>query len=235
MLGQQLIGQRGDRRKPGGLGGGEERAVPDFGRGAEGVAAAGDQIFAALRGQPHEVAHPDIVQQAAAIAQLAGAADQPFGCLIGRVVIGGGHGQPVRRDDHVADFQHGVLAFADDITQFGPALCRCGKRRRAACDIAGRDQRDEHPVDIAGVDRIGLGRQNIAARKASKIELDQRIAGGSLGIVPQPDIPGARLPGGITALDRQNRAVDRIERDHSARAPAKRQPGLGIVAIGGIG
>lgn len=221
MLREQFVAERGNWRKAGGLCCGKEIAVPGFGRRTQRLAAAGNQKAAATRHKPHEVAHSDVVKQTTAIAELKHIADEPRGRLVAAIVVSGRHCQSVRRNHDVADFEQRAATFAADLGQLGPAFRRSGEWCGARSDIARRDQRNEHAVDLAGVHRIGLARQHIAADQSGEIECDLRVGGTASGIVPQPHIPAAGQPGGIAALDRQRRAVDCIERNDPGRTPAK--------------
>ena len=127
-----------------------------------------------------------------------------------------------------------MMAFAADRAQLCPAARRGGERPGAAGDIARRDQRDEHAVDAVGVNRLRFGGQDETAREVRKVQRDRGIGGAALGIVPQPHVPGAGIARAVPPLDRQGRAVDRVERDDARRTPAKAKPGVGIVAVGGI-
>jgi hypothetical protein len=188
---------------------------------------------AAQRLEPEIMAHPDIVDDPAAIAEALDIAQQARGRLVEAVIIGGGDLLAMRRDQDVADFERGMLSFTGKRGQFRPAIDRCGQHRLAALDIALRDKADEHAVDIGGMNR--LAGQAIARLQRRKGQFDLRVARCATGVVPQADIPGTRLACGIAALDRQRRPMRHIERQHPAAAPAKAQHAMGVVALRFIG
>ena len=179
------------------------------------------------------MAHPDIVDDPAAIAETLDITQQARGGLVEAVVIGGGDLFVMRRDQDVADFKRGVLSFTGKRGQFRPAIDWHGQDRIAALDIALRDEADEHAVDIGRMNR--LAGQAIARLQRRKGQLDPRIAGCAAGVVPQADIPGTRLACGIAAFDRQRRSVRHVERQDPAAAPAKAQHAVGVIALRFIG
>lgn len=132
-------------------------------------------MLAAQGFEPEVMAHPDIMDHAATIAEALDTAHQPRRRLVETVVIGGGDLLAMRGHQHVADFERGVLPFAFDTRHLGPAVDARGQLRRAALDIAFGHQTDEHPVDIGRVDRFA--RQAVAGLERREGQLDLRIGG----------------------------------------------------------
>ena len=177
------------------------------------------------------MAHPDIMDDRPAIAELERVAQQPRGGEIVAVVIAPGDADAMFGDDYIADRDHRARAFAADRAHLRPALGRRSEQCVRPAVIA-RDERDEHPVDIPRPHRVRLRRQHEPADDAGEVDRDQRILGHALGIIPQPHVPGPRIAVPVAPLDRQHRAVDRIERAHPARAPAEREPAIAEIARG---
>ncbi|MCY1171383.1 hypothetical protein D9M73_114920 [compost metagenome] len=173
--------------------------------------------------EPQIMAHPQIMDDASAIAQQQRVAQQPRGRQVVTVVIATRDLQTVLGHHHIANRQHRPRPVAHDLRQLDPRLDRARQRRTPAIET-GRHQRYEHPVDIPRPHRIGLIRQHKPTRQVGKVDRDGRILGRSHRIIPQSHIPGARRTTGIAPLDRQHRAVDRIERHHPRRSPAEPEP-----------
>src|SRR5690606_31018889 len=122
MLREDFVGERGDRREAESGAFLEIGTVPLPRRQAQRVARTADQIGAVKRREPEIMAHPDIVDDAPSVAELADVAEQPGRRLRAVVVETGRHGEAVRRHDDIADLQHGALARAENIADLYPAL-----------------------------------------------------------------------------------------------------------------
>ena len=153
------------------------------------------------------MAHPDIMVDQVAIAEPQCVAEQPRRRQMVEVVIAGRDAKPCSGTIDVADRQHRARAVAGDLAQLRPSFRRRGERRRGPV-VTGRDQRHEHPVDVARPDRVV---RLPAAGHRAEIEADRRILGRAVRIVPQPHIPAPRRALRVAPLDRSA----------SARAPRR--------------
>ena len=168
-----------------------------------------------------------------AIAEAKHIAHQPRRGLIGAIIIGSRTAKPVRGHDNVTNLKHCAVARADDVGHFHPALSRSGKRGSAAIHVTGRNYRKEHAVNRGGINRLAVAHP--AGSNLRKRQFNLRIIGRARAIGPGAHIPGPRCATRVLALNRQRRAVDRIERDHPARTPAKGKRRAGVIAVSLIG
>ena len=124
-------------------------------------------------------------------------------------------------------------AFAAYAAHLGPAVDACWQLLGAALDIALGHEADEHAIDIARVH--GVARQAISRLERRERQFDQGVVRRAAGIIPQSDIPGARIALGVAALDRQRRAMRLVEHDHPAAAPAKFEDAMRVITLRLIG
>ena len=164
------------------------------------------------------MAHPHIMVDRPAPAELHRAPQHPLRRQVIEVVISGRDGQPVLRHDRVAQRQHRSGTRAGDLRKLDPPLGRLRQQPRRA-GVTGRDDRDEHPVHITGPDGVRLPWELEPAIERREIERDHRILRRPHRIIPQPHEPRSRRAARIPPLDRQRRPVDRIKRLHPARPP----------------
>ena len=179
------------------------------------------------------MAHADIVDQILTIAETGHRAQQAGRGLVEGIVVSCSDSRAMRRQQHIADFKHGAGTIGDDIGHGHRTIETRRQRRGAAGNVAGCDQRDEHAVDVAGVDR--LTRQAKARLKIGERQGYAGIGRGALRIIPQPYKPRPGRASGIAPFDRQRWPVGQIKRDHAFGLPAKAQRGVRVIAIGFIG
>ena len=218
MLVEQLVAERPDhliaeRPCPPG-----EVAMPGGGGDVERPARQRRQTV----GKPERMAHPQVMQDRTAIPQPQHLVQQPRGRQIVAVVIAAGDAQRMLRHHHVADREDAARSGATHSGQFDPTLLT-GGQRIGRPGIAGRRQRHEHPVDVPGEHRVGLGRQQEPAGELGEVDRDHRILGRADRIVPQAHVPGSRIARGIATLNRQYGAIDGVERHQRRRPPAERE------------
>ena len=168
------------------------------------------------------MAHPDIVIDAIAIAQTPDLAQQPGRGQIIAIIIARRHFQIMFGQHHIAGIEHHPFAITANFGQLCPAL-DCSSKIPSCAGIAGGNQRQEHTVNVAGKDRIGLARQQKAAIKRTERQRDDCIFGRPRRIVPQADKPAFWQPRRIAPFDGQCRAIDGIQRHDALRLPAKAQ------------
>ena len=174
------------------------------------------------------MAHPHIMVDRTAIAELKHAAQQSRRRLVVAVVKAGCHRQAVRRNNDVTNQNGRRWAITQDFADCHPALGRCGELRINA-GVGWRNQRDEHTVDVTSKDRIGLARKTKTTRQRIKIKADDRVTAASGCVIPKPHIPASRMTRRITPLNCKRRAVDRIKRHDPGRLPTKAEVTPAIV------
>ncbi len=184
-----------------------------------------------FRRQPGIMAHPDIMIERPAIAQSQRLPQHALGRLVVEIVIARRDAQAMLRHHDIADLEHRARPAAGHAGQLHPGRHARRKHARARIIIL-RHDRDEHPVDIMRPDRIGLARQQEAAVQRIEVQRDDRIVRIAIRIVPQPHIPGAWASFGVAPFDGQRRAIDRIERLHACRLPAKTQHAARKIPVG---
>ena len=185
------------------------------------------------RDQRHEMAHPDIMDDPPAIAEVFGGAQDARRGLVVAVVVGRRDLFFVRGDDDVAYFDDRALTLGLHFADRYRTGNLCGQRLAAALHVTVRRERDEHPVDVLGPHDFAGKRP--ACLKVGKPELDPRILRRSGGIVPQAYIPAACLPQGIAALDGKRWPVCRVERQDACTLPAKSQDAVRVIALRLVG
>ena len=183
------------------------------------------------------MAHPRIMDDPFAIAERADRTQDSRRGLVVAIVISGRDPLAMRGQQHVADGQHRQMAFAGNRAQFQPAIDSRGQigGRMRGGQISRRGQRDEHPVDIGGVDRIGIGRDVPPDRQRGKGQHDVGILRRAGGIVPQPHEPATGRARRVASFDRQRRAIGGVKRQDPARTPMEAQDRARVIAVGFIG
>ena len=187
--------------------------MPRRRRGAQRARKIGLERQVGLPGEPHEVAHPDIVHDIGAVAEPGDRAQQAGRGLVVGIVIGGRDAFAMRGHQHVAQFDDRARTIGPDARHGDRSVEPRRQPIGAAGNKAGGNQRDEHAVDIARKDR--LARQPVAAFKGGERQGNLRVGRRSHRIVPEPDVPHPRLACGIAPLDRQRWPVGLVERDHA--------------------
>ena len=102
----KLVGQRDDQAKSHRFYPRGKIFMPRAARGVDRAARKARVKPAACWFEPEIMAHPDIVVDRAAVAELQNAAQQPCRCLVVTVIISGREAKPVRGDDDVANREH---------------------------------------------------------------------------------------------------------------------------------
>ena len=112
------------------------------------------------------MAHADIMHDPPAITQGANGAQEALRRQIIGVVISGGDLFAMGRHHDIADRQQGAVPGACDILDHRECALRFGEWPGAVGHVAGRDEGDEHAVDLFGMH--GHARQAVAAFQLAK-------------------------------------------------------------------
>ena len=158
MFVEQFVGKRQDDLIAKRIGQAHEILMPRRARRIQRPAPRRRQerALTSVPAKPEIMAHPDIMVDQPATAELHDVAQQSRGRQIIAVVKTARDAQAMLRHHHIADRQRRSPALADNVAQFRPPLGGYAKRRLVILDIARRRERDEHPVDVARPHRIGF-------------------------------------------------------------------------------
>ena len=231
MLVEQFVGERPDRLVAERLRALREVVVPGRAGRVQHASGEADVEAAAIRLEPEIMAHPDIMVDRPAIAELQAVPQHPRRAEVVEIVIAGRDPEPVLGHQRVARRKHRARTVARDPAQLRPAFGRSRERGIRAAE-AGRHHRHEHPVDVAGPHRILAVPPPGQSRE---VERNRGIFRSPLGMVPQPDIPAPGRAGLIPPLDGQGRPVHRVERPQAAAAPPEGKPAAPEIALGLVG
>ena len=176
------------------------------------------------------MAHSDVVIDDPAKPQPVDRLDDPLRRQIILIVISGCDPKPMRRHHRVVQREDASGPVARDIVD--PQRCRRRRRKQRAgrTIITRRHHADKHPVDPRGIDPVGFARQQEPAVQRIEIQADPGIDPAPGRIIPQSHIPAARRTRRVTALDRQRRSIDRVQRRQPGRSPAKAKHATRVIA-----